>query len=76
MLEELGASVWDKSRIVLVMDHYVPERGDDAKKIVRIARDWAREQDLPQCVLTVRVFVTWCCLRKDISAPACFVRWW
>ncbi|MDP4993453.1 MAG: aconitase family protein, partial [Burkholderiaceae bacterium] len=47
MLEELGASVWDKSRIVLVMDHYVPERGDDAKKIVRIARDWAREQDLP-----------------------------
>ena len=47
MLEELGASIWDKSRVVLVMDHYVPERDDDARKIVRIARDWAREQELP-----------------------------
>jgi 3-isopropylmalate/(R)-2-methylmalate dehydratase large subunit len=25
MLEELGAQIWDKSRVVLVMDHYVPE---------------------------------------------------
>ncbi len=47
MLEELGAGIWDKSRVVLVMDHYVPERDEDARKIVRIARDWAREQDLP-----------------------------
>ncbi len=47
MLEQLGATIWDKSRVVLVMDHYVPERDDDSRKIVRIARDWAREQDLP-----------------------------
>ena len=47
MLEELGASIWDKSKVVLVMDHYVPEQDDDARRIVRIARDWAREQDLP-----------------------------
>jgi 3-isopropylmalate/(R)-2-methylmalate dehydratase large subunit len=47
MLEELGAQVWDKSRIVLVMDHYVPEQDDDSRRIVRIARDWAREQQLP-----------------------------
>ncbi len=47
MLEELGAHIWDKSRVVLVMDHYVPERDDAARKIVRIARDWAREQNLP-----------------------------
>ncbi len=47
MLEELGAQIWDKQRVVLVMDHYVPERTDDARRIVRIARDWAREQDLP-----------------------------
>jgi hypothetical protein len=32
---------------VLVMDHYVPERDDAARRIVRIARDWAREQQLP-----------------------------
>jgi 3-isopropylmalate/(R)-2-methylmalate dehydratase large subunit len=47
MLEELGAQIWDKSKVVLVMDHYVPERDDAARKIVKIARDWAREQDLP-----------------------------
>jgi 3-isopropylmalate/(R)-2-methylmalate dehydratase large subunit len=47
MLEALGAQIWDKSRVVLVMDHYVPERDDESRRIVRIARDWAREQDLP-----------------------------
>lgn len=47
MLEELGAQIWDRSRVVLVIDHYVPERDDDSRRIVRIARDWAREQQLP-----------------------------
>jgi 3-isopropylmalate/(R)-2-methylmalate dehydratase large subunit len=47
MLEELGAQIWDKQRVVLVMDHYVPEHTEDSRRIVRIARDWAREQDLP-----------------------------
>ena len=47
MLESLGASIWDKSKVVLVMDHYVPEQDDDSRRIVRIARDWAREQQLP-----------------------------
>lgn len=47
MLAELGAQIWDKSRVVLVMDHYVPERNEDSRRIVRIARDWAREQQLP-----------------------------
>lgn len=47
MLEELGASIWDKSRVVLVMDHYVPEQDEDSRRIVGIAREWAREQKLP-----------------------------
>jgi len=47
MLQELGAQIWDKSRVVLVMDHYVPEQDDDSRRIVRIARDWAVEQKLP-----------------------------
>jgi 3-isopropylmalate/(R)-2-methylmalate dehydratase large subunit len=47
MLEDLGATIWDKSKVVLVMDHYVPERDDESRRIVRIARDWAREQALP-----------------------------
>ena len=42
MLEQLGAQIWDKSTVVLVMDHYVPERDDESRRIVRIARDWAR----------------------------------
>lgn len=47
MLEELGAEIWDKSRVVLVMDHYVPEQDEDSRRIVRIARDWAQDQKLP-----------------------------
>jgi 3-isopropylmalate/(R)-2-methylmalate dehydratase large subunit len=47
MLESLGAHIWNKDRVVLVMDHFVPEADDDARKIVRIARDWAQEQQLP-----------------------------
>ena len=47
MLEELGAEIWDKSKVVLVMDHYVPEQDEDSRRIVRIARDWARDQALP-----------------------------
>ena len=47
MLDELGAQIWDKSKVVLVMDHYVPERDEESRRIIRIARDWAREQDLP-----------------------------
>ena len=47
MLEELGSQIWDKSKVVLVMDHYVPERDDAARSIVRLAREWAAEQKLP-----------------------------
>ena len=47
MLEDLGAEIWDKSKVVLVMDHYVPEQDEDSRRIVRIARDWARDQALP-----------------------------
>ncbi|RYF41133.1 MAG: 3-isopropylmalate dehydratase large subunit [Comamonadaceae bacterium] len=47
MLHQLGAAIWDPSRVVLVMDHYVPERDDESRHIVRLARDWARAQHLP-----------------------------
>ena len=47
MLKELGARIWDKSKVVLVMDHYVPARDKASRRIVAIARDWAREQELP-----------------------------
>lgn len=47
MLAELGARIWDKDKVVLVIDHYVPEVDDESRRIVRLARDWAREQALP-----------------------------
>ncbi|GAB4040288.1 MAG: 3-isopropylmalate dehydratase large subunit [Rubrivivax sp.] len=47
MLQELGATIWDKERVVLVIDHYVPEADEESRRIVRLARDWAREQALP-----------------------------
>lgn len=47
MLDRLGASIWDPSRVVLVLDHYVPEEDEESRRIVALARDWAREQRLP-----------------------------
>lgn len=47
MLRELGAQLWDRNKVVLVIDHYVPESDDESRRIVRIARDWARQQQLP-----------------------------
>jgi 3-isopropylmalate/(R)-2-methylmalate dehydratase large subunit len=47
MLESLGAPLWDRNKVVLVMDHYVPEQDDESRRIVRIAREWARDQQLP-----------------------------
>ena len=36
MLAELGARIWDKQKVVLVIDHYVPEADDESRRIVRI----------------------------------------
>jgi 3-isopropylmalate/(R)-2-methylmalate dehydratase large subunit len=47
MLEQLGAGIWDKSKMVLVMDHYVAEADDESRRIVHIARQWATKQQLP-----------------------------
>lgn len=47
MLAEIGAPIWDKDKVVLVIDHYVPEADDESRRIVRLARDWARDEALP-----------------------------
>ena len=47
LLAELGATIWDKDKVVLVIDHYVPEADEESRRIVRIARDWAAGQGLP-----------------------------
>jgi len=50
MLDDLGAQIWDPSKVVLVMDHYVPAQDADSRRIVQIARDAAREWRLPNVI--------------------------
>lgn len=50
MLEELGAEIWDRNKVVLVLDHYVPAQDSDAQQIVQITRDTARSWRLPHVI--------------------------
>ncbi len=50
MLDELGAEIWDKNKVVLVLDHYVPAQDRDAQQIVQMARDTARQWKLPHVI--------------------------
>ena len=50
MLEELGAEIWDRHKVVLVLDHYVPAQDADAQQIVQITRDTARQWRLPNVI--------------------------
>jgi 3-isopropylmalate/(R)-2-methylmalate dehydratase large subunit len=47
MLAQLGVGIWNRERVVLVLDHYVGESDEASRRIVQIARDWATEQRLP-----------------------------
>ena len=50
MLDDLGAKLWDPSKVVLVLDHYVPAVDPDAQRIVQITRDTARTWGLPNVI--------------------------
>lgn len=50
MLDELGAEIWDKNKVVLVLDHYVPAQDADAQHIVQFARDTAKQWQLPHVI--------------------------
>lgn len=50
MLADIGAEIWDKNKVVLVLDHYVPARDADSEKIIRITRDVAKEWQLPHVI--------------------------
>lgn len=47
MLDELGARLWDPSRIVLALDHYVSAEDPAGAAIVTFAREWAKKMRLP-----------------------------
>jgi 3-isopropylmalate/(R)-2-methylmalate dehydratase large subunit len=50
MLDELGAQIWDTSKVVLVLDHYVSTSDADAQKIVEVTRNTARQWKLPHVI--------------------------
>jgi 3-isopropylmalate/(R)-2-methylmalate dehydratase large subunit len=52
MLESLGARIWDTSKVVLVLDHYVPATDAQSTQIVQITRDVAKEWRLPNVIDT------------------------
>ena len=50
MLKELGVGIWDKNKVVLVMDHYVPARDEESRAIVQLARETAKRWNLPHVI--------------------------
>ena len=46
ILERLGRSVWDKDRVVVVTDHYVPVESDETKAIQALTKAWVKDQDI------------------------------
>jgi 3-isopropylmalate/(R)-2-methylmalate dehydratase large subunit len=44
LLEELGLSLWDPAKVVLASDHYVPAVDADSAAILKLTRDFARDQ--------------------------------
>jgi len=50
MLADIGAQIWDRNKVVLVLDHYVPAQDADSKKIIQITRDVAKEWQLPHVI--------------------------
>ena len=46
ILERLGRSVWDKDRVVVVTDHYVPVESDETKAIQELTRAWVANQEI------------------------------
>ena len=45
-LEELGREPWDASRIAVVLDHYIPATSEDAARVHKLLRDFARKYGL------------------------------
>lgn len=43
-MRELGAKVWDPSKVVVVTDHYAPAFDLESAAIQKITREWVREQ--------------------------------
>ena len=46
ILQRLGREVWDRDKVVVVTDHYVPVESEETKAIQLLTRQWVRDQDI------------------------------
>ena len=46
ILERLKRAVWDKDKVVVVTDHYVPATNSETQAIQTLTKEWVREQDI------------------------------
>jgi len=47
MLDELGAPIWDKDKLVVITDHYTNDPDPASVEIQRISHEWVAEKKLP-----------------------------
>ena len=41
-LEKLGRKPWDPSRVTVILDHYIPASSENAARVHKLLRDFAR----------------------------------
>jgi len=46
MLERLGRQVWDRDRVVVVADHYVPADTEETRAIQALTRQWVKDEEI------------------------------
>jgi 3-isopropylmalate/(R)-2-methylmalate dehydratase large subunit len=46
LIDELGG-LWDKKRVVLVSDHFIPAANTRHAQILKTTREWSHSQDIP-----------------------------
>lgn len=46
ILNELGVGLFDKDRVVLISDHFVPGDTDEGARILELTRAWAKERQV------------------------------
>ena len=44
ILNRLNLRVWDKEKVVVVTDHYVPANNDETRAIQALTKEWVRDQ--------------------------------
>ena len=47
ILKRLGVGLFDRDKVVLISDHFVPGNDDTSRAILQLTRRWAKEQRVP-----------------------------